>query len=463
MRRRPRWGWIWLIVAALCGLGGIAEAGRQRSDNRVGPGGSGDTTTRAERVQALTERVRGLLDELENAAPGDVAGIQEKALPVVHERSLQFGPLIEEDPAGALAAALDEDAVERLGTALPDAKGEIETPGRFEGRAEVVVGDDFEHGKSVTVVTIDQGDRPVRVHFAGPLPDGLQSGSFLSVEGVLSGNRIAASSGQVMMGVETAPACSTTGDQKVLAILVNFPSHTLPPSITPDFVRGFMFGTGGLTSLDGFWREASYGLTSASGAVVGPYNLTQDYDCDTTAGMRYAALLAADADVDFTQYNRIFIIFPPLASCWFAGLGELACNNLSTPGDGTFSASTSWLYSDSMVNNIAPHDFGVFVASHEGGHNLGMQHANFRSFGNEPIGYPGAPFTDFEYGDVFSSMGRPAFGHYAAPHKVRLGWLDPARVQTVTTSGTYHLEPWEFASTATQALKVQRGTESEWL
>jgi hypothetical protein len=74
---------------------------------------------------------------------------------------------------------------------------------------------------------------------------------------------------------------------------------------------------------------------------------------------------------------------------------------------------------------------------------------------------PGVAGVVEEYSDVFSSMGR-GVGHYAAPHKSRLGWL-PTQVLTVTGSGAFALQPTEVPGSV-QALKIRRGTDNDnWI
>jgi hypothetical protein len=108
-------------------------------------------------------------------------------------------------------------------------------------------------------------------------------------------------------------------------------------------------------------------------------------------------------------------------------------------------------------NYFDDHSQGVQLSTHEGGHNLGLGHAASRDFGNEALGAPGVAGTYSEYGDNFSAMGFWNFGHYAAPHKVKLGWL--TNYLTVTGNGSFAVQPMEFDGNL-QALKIQRGTDS---
>src|SRR5436190_9941253 len=97
--------------------------------------------------------------------------------------------------------------------------------------------------------------------------------------------------------------------------------------------------------------------------------------------MRAAAIAAADADIDFTKFSRVFIVFANPGSCAWAGLGSLGCGSLSS-AEGTTQASTSWL----LATYMGTADNGVKLASHEGGHNLSLHHASSRDFGAEAIG-----------------------------------------------------------------------------
>src|SRR5206468_1570611 len=242
-----------------------------------------------------------------------------------------------------------------------------------------------------------------------------------------------------------------------VVLLVTFPGVPAP-SITPASVYDIFFGSSG-HSVSEFWREASYGVTSASGDVFGWYTLDALYTCDQYTAIRTAAINAADPDVNFTQYSRIFIIFPS-STCGWAGLGTLGCSSLSS-ADGGFTASTSWMLS----NYFSDREQGVKLAIHEGGHNLGLHHSSSRDFGTEPLGAPGTAGTLSEYGDVFSAMGSWNLGHYPAPHKKMLNWMaEGGTIRTVQSSGSFSVQPFELSAGTVQALKIQRGTGgTDWV
>jgi M6 family metalloprotease-like protein len=221
-------------------------------------------------------------------------------------------------------------------------------------------------------------------------------------------------------------------------------------------------------SLSEYWRENSFGQTWAAGDVRGWYTLDRVYSCDESSAIRTAAIAAADADVDFTDYTRIFIIVNGMSgSCTWGGLGTLACGTL-TSADGSFPASTSWMRPGYFDPDDQLRD-GVQIAAHEGGHNLGLRHSNSRDYGGVPLGPMGSSGTVTEYGDMFSAMGRLrnntfpepwiGFGHYTAPQKLQLGWLTPSQVPTVTENGSFLVEPAEMPGGVINALRVVRGTQ----
>jgi M6 family metalloprotease-like protein len=306
-------------------------------------------------------------------------------------------------------------------------------------------------------VHISSGADSADVYSAGGEPHCV-SGETLTVAGVRIGGAIAAGSTNVQSSATASLSCVTTGTQSSVVLLVQFPGIALPTTVTPSGVYDTFFGATG-RSVRNYWEEASYGQASASGAVFGPYTLDRVYSCDEYNEMRVAAIAAADPDVDFRSYTRIFIVFPNPGTCGWAGLGSLGCNSLSS-ADGSFLASTSWL----LASYMGSRDNGVKLATHEGGHNLTLHHSSSRDFGTEPLGPVGTAGTLSEYGDPNATMGSWNFGHYAAPHKQRMGWLSGSNVESVENNAGRTILPFETPTGGLQALKVRRGTgNNAWL
>jgi M6 family metalloprotease-like protein len=393
---------------------------------------------------------------------------------LLRDRARELETLVQEDPARGLDAALDDDALARLRRAYPAAADRLESRGRFQGPVESMVADDFAAGTARQVTWMTLGRERVQVRFAGLPPEGFAQATYAAVDGVRVGGSIAATSGEVIpapdLGGGPAPAlggtCSTLGVQHAVVILVDYPGN--PNPYTQAEARDSFFAATAGRSVDGFWREASYNRTSLTGDVFGPYMMSRSYSCDPGGpeSLRADVLAAADADVDFSQYDRLFIVHPDNGSCFYGGLGTLACMNLSSPNE-SFTATTSWLRGDQMHFN---RDYSVFIAGHEAGHNLGLSHALALYFDpnyqrGESLGLPGASGTLVGYGDPFSSMGRstPTAYHYSAQDKLRIGWLDPGNVRTITSSDTVTIAPYELPSSSVQALRVKRGTDSSYL
>jgi M6 family metalloprotease-like protein len=413
---------------------------------------------RAEEVRALNTQVLRLHGQQLGGADRTT---RREAVRAIGDRAVALEALIRENPAEALRLAFSQDLLDALAAAFPEAAGNIESHGAWEGPAEVLVIDEATMQSSTTVVKIAGGDGILDVHFAGAAPGDLQCGSILRVEGVRLADQVAGSGGTLQAvsrgnAAAATAACGTTGVQKVAVILVTFPG--VSPPVTAAAVQDVFFGSTG-HSVDGYWRDASYGLASATGQVFGWYTIGSAYACDQYSQISAAAVKAADADVNFQNFNRVFFVFPRPAGCTWGGLSTVGCSLLST-ADGSVTASTSYLIADILANR----EYGVELAIHEGGHSLTLNHARSRGFGAEALGALGAGGTITEYGDYFDPMGYYNLGHYSAQHKLQLGWIASSNVLQVKTPGAFSVAPMGTASTSVQALQVQRGTGSAaWL
>ena len=127
--------------------------------------------------------------------------------------------------------------------------------------------------------------------------------------------------------------------------------------------------------------------------------------------------------------------------------------------DGDFLASFSW-----FVVNGYDHVPAVYLAIHEGGHSLGIDHARSRSYDSETLGPLNVRGTVAEYGDPSSAMGRFGLGHYSARQKQSVGWLNESDVQTVEGNGTFTISPLSMNSEGLKALRIRRGAGNDaWL
>ena len=260
--------------------------------------------------------------------------------------------------------------------------------------------------------------------------------------------------------------CSTTGIQNVAVILVTFPGATLPASVTTQSLNDTFFNNSTGVSLDGFLRDASYGQTSATGSVFGPYTLTGTYtSCADVSGavLNDAVAAAIAGGVNVASYTRIFLVFPDVLNCGWAGFASVGNCSLSTPS-GNFNASVSYI----SASYVATRSSGVAVASHELGHNMGLLHSGriTSATATDVLGPVTSPGTEADQGDYWSTLGEMVLGLYPAPQKAEvLKWLNAStNYQVVQNSGTYTLQPLETNPAGLQVLKVQRGTgNNQWL
>src|SRR5262249_47635304 len=168
----------------------------------------------------------------------------------------------------------------------------LESHGTWQGPVERWT-IDYADKSHRTLTRMKVGDQTLEIYFANSESFDLTSGTVLQVDGVQIGNKAVINSAMVEGEGATAQTCSTTGVQNTAAIIATFPGMTLPTNITPQNVHDMFFSTTG-QSLDGFWREASYGQASAAGAVFGPYTLDSSYNnCLRLDLLRDAAVAAA--------------------------------------------------------------------------------------------------------------------------------------------------------------------------
>ncbi|HEY4084426.1 MAG TPA: hypothetical protein VGM43_00750 [Bryobacteraceae bacterium] len=380
---------------------------------------------------------------------GDMAGVRERA------RLLR--ELIASDPAQSIVVTIPFQTRAELIQAFPSAATLLEERGTWTGTITQYIEDDFAGHRARSSYRFRAGREEIEVFFATAPPAGLNCERRVRLSGVRLAGRIAAASFTLL---SPGDSCATTGEQKTLAILVSFPSHQLPASVTPDYVQRSLFDSSGI-SVNTFWRQASYGKTTAVGQVFGPVVLNNDYTCDSMISNQFTndVLTALGAAADATRFQRIFFVIPDL-TCGFGGRGSVGCQSQLSPAGDVFQASISWTvgYDPSIYSVTSLAD----IASHEGGHNLGLGHASTLDFGQTALGPPSASGVWKEYGDLWDVMGS-GFGEYDAPHKALLGWFDSDGATDVQADAALTLLPYEGKSPGPKAIRVRRGTSDKWV
>ncbi len=382
---------------------------------------------------------------------------------LLQQRKAAVDELIRQSPTSVRSVMLDGAETRRLSETVPNAAALIEREGQWSGPLEVLAEDDFVHHRALTHWRVRAAGGPVELFFANGAPPLKPACSpSITVQGIGTSSRVAVDT--VVAMATTPPTCSTTGVQRIAVILLTMPGATsFPAGFDNTYFQQLFFGTG--NSLDTYWQESSYGLSSATGTVYGPFALPQSYPCEQSDAIATAALQAASG-VDFTQFDRVALVFP-VSTCTYGGLGTIGCWETIVPGQ---NISVAWLpiFPYQQTFNY------VGTVTHELGHNLGLNHSNTVNYGNIPLGALDSVGSNVEYGDPFSVMGsvwtvdgtQKIFGQYDAQHKSEdLGWLSltAGEYEEVTSSGSFTVLPFE-SSRGLRALRVLRDPGiGEWL
>jgi hypothetical protein len=314
---------------------------------------------------------------------------------------------------------------------------------QLEGELEIIH-QDFKdgHGRFLYSLKMTDGTR-VPLHFVKQPPTHLLTGDHVRANGQLSGGSLVLYSGSTNVTKTTTtstssiPVPNTFGAQSTLVILVNFQDYANEPYTVAD-TQNMFFGTA-----NNFFVENSYGQTSITGTVVGWYTIP---DSITTCNMSQIATDAQNAAVaagtNLSNYTRYVYAFPYNSVCGWAGSSYVGGN-----------PSQTWINGNSLDTH---------VVNHELGHAFGLWHSHLLDCGTTAT--IGSNCTVVEYGDLVDVMGSvqtPA-PHYNAFQKERLGWLNygaSPSIQTVTTSGTFTINPYELGGPGPNALKILKSID----
>lgn len=178
--------------------------------------------------------------------------------------------------------------------------------------------------------------------------------------------------------------------------------------------EGALSVSGDVYDNDGAWYTAARPVASGS-------------DCDWWTFVS-DAMAAADADIDFRQYNTVMVL-SPMYDCGSGGFATTVRNVPDTGGQS---------YGAIVLNgtlNTYPH--------HELGHLIGFGHAN--SWQCDPPGVlTGMNCRLEEYGDRYGIMGASSrMSLLPAPLKERMGWLRSSEIMPVMSDGDYVLYTYE--------------------
>jgi Gametolysin peptidase M11/NPCBM-associated, NEW3 domain of alpha-galactosidase len=320
---------------------------------------------------------------------------------------------------------------------------------QLQGQIEIVH-QDFPDGHGKFLYTLKQADGTrVPMHFVKHPPTHVLTGDHVRVSGersttgfvLYSGANVKNTGGGGTTGGGTTsssiPVPYTFGAQSLLVILVNFQDNPVQPYTVADAQSAFF------SKANSFFEENSYGQTSLVGDVIGWYTIPDSVTaCNMSQIAADAQKAATAAGVNLSNYTRYVYAFPYDSACGWAGSSYVGGN-----------PSQSWINGNSL---------DVHVVNHELGHAFGLWHSHLMDCGTSTT-LCSAP-TVVEYGDAMDVMGsvQTASADYNAFQKERLGWLNYGTsppIQTVTSSGTYTISPYEVGGSGPNALKILQSTD----
>jgi len=244
------------------------------------------------------------------------------------------------------------------------------------------------------------------------------------------------SAGAMAATPPTQAVQGTTGDFSTAVVLVTFTDNPSQPRTVAE-ADALVFG-----DVSDFLWENSYQQTLLSGDTFGWYPIPMAAsNCETMAIAREADRAATAAGANLASYEQIVYMFPYNSGCGFSGTGGM-------------NAAGQHLV---FINGEA--GMSTKVVSHEIGHRFELFHSDALDCNATPLGDTCAKDSA---GDPADAMGN-RLGHFNAFQKELLGWLNagtsPA-IPVVTTSGRYHLDPFETKSAGNKALKIRKGTDA---
>jgi hypothetical protein len=421
-----------LLVTVSFVIDGGDVSSKSLEKSEVLSGRSSDKTELAD----LTVRIASLLERRKAKNLPENVHLGDDFAELAERRFGKLSALIETDTAEVLRSALPEDVLAKIPAEYQDY---FEKRGQIKGELEVIAECDENDGRNLFYLNTEK--ERFELYFAVKAERELLTGANITVKGVRVGNAFAVGEDSLQIDRDNSQSAeleilsNTTGEQKLLVLLVNFQNNTSQP-YTIDQVNNLIFNHSNSSSVTNFYREVSFGQTWLAGDTRGWFTLNMTDGCDYARIASNAKSAAQNAGINLSAYNRFMYIYPA-SGCGYSGLGTLGGNE-------------TWINGTLTRQNI----------SHELGHNFGLNHARFLDCGSTVLG---SACTTIEYGHILDNVGGGS-GHFHAFHKERLGWLNygsmPPIIE-VTQSGNYSIAAYASnTGSLPKALKILKSVDS---
>jgi hypothetical protein len=250
----------------------------------------------------------------------------------------------------------------------------------------------------------------------------------------------------------------TNGNKRLLVVMLtdaSFVESFIPYSQAE--IQEKFFGSS--LSVADYLQEASSSNLTLTGDLIPTIvipNLCQS-DKLFERDMDQTALQAVETKIsDLHTYDFVTFVIPDRDECLSnaAGIGTLGRIYYHAE-IGEISIGVNFVRS----YNFEQYDYAFLsTAIHELGHNLGLNHGNANSCGQEIFTPQACPAI--EYGDGFSTMGTsPNLGHFNMLHKEDLGWVASSEILTINNDSLNEnitLLPVSSTQSGIKMIKVRR-------
>lgn len=425
------------IQSAIARLCAASFLGLAACTGTVWASHTGEELTADQGAVVSNDTLMRTLQQFETAPALQKSQRAAQLLQIASQRRARLLALLQKNPQIAAARFMPASVRDRLPA---EAQAYVEREVRATGTVYATVSDDFARGRSKTEFHLHLNDNALQrlqLHMA----DGLGSerdmlgfvGRKLSLTGTqIDSQLVITDKRSVDMALDGINSAVTTvgttavvkGDQKTLAILVNYTDATL--SCTQPDIQNRLFGTSGVTVNTNF-QASSRGQVSWSGQAVGPFTIpySKSSSCDYYGFAAAAESAAKAAGYDPANYARVHFVLPTNSTCGWGGIANM-------PG------RRSWTQYCSYTG----------ISAHEMGHNLSLHHA-------------ATPTS--EYGDGSDPMGGAKNVLHNAANRVMAGWMPSGSVVNVTGGGSFALDALGLATwTSPQVLRIYKADTAEW-